>query len=104
VSAAPRTDLLLLCSDDIVALMTKRVYDIAGCNPSVKVHLNGNRIAINSFDKYVGLYLKKPVSNAMDDEGNPLPQGECFLCLCYSALAFYISFFQYSRAGFPSWR
>ena len=36
---------------DIVALMTKRVYDIAGCNPNVKVHLNGERINIKNFGK-----------------------------------------------------
>jgi hypothetical protein len=37
--------------NDIVALMTKRVYDIAGCNPNVKVHLNGERINIKNFGK-----------------------------------------------------
>ena len=34
---------------DIVALMTKRVYDVAGCNPSVSVYLNGKKLPINSF-------------------------------------------------------
>jgi DNA topoisomerase-2 len=31
---------------DIVALMTKRVYDVAGCNPTVKVYLNDERIML----------------------------------------------------------
>lgn len=34
---------------DIVALMTKRVYDVAGCNPTVSVYLNGKKLPINSF-------------------------------------------------------
>jgi hypothetical protein len=77
--------------------MTKRVYDIAGCNPSVKVHLNGTRVSINSFDKYVAMYLKKPVSNAMDDEGNPLPQGTSsasaiLICVFFDILSTSCSF------------
>lgn len=44
--------------EDIIALMTKRVYDIAGCNPTVKVSLNGERISVKSFAKYCELYLK----------------------------------------------
>jgi DNA topoisomerase-2 len=43
---------------DIVALMKKRVYDIAGIfGGKMKVSLNGNVIKINSFLKYVDLYL-----------------------------------------------
>jgi DNA topoisomerase-2 len=40
---------------DIVALLTKRVYDIAGCNPHVKVCLNKRRIQLDGgFEEYVG--------------------------------------------------
>eukprot|EP01117_Protostelium_nocturnum_P020001 TRINITY_DN881_c0_g1_i5.p1 TRINITY_DN881_c0_g1~~TRINITY_DN881_c0_g1_i5.p1 ORF type:complete len:1491 (+),score=500.80 TRINITY_DN881_c0_g1_i5:112-4584(+) len=46
--------------DDIIALMTKRVYDVAGCNPSLKTTLNDERINIKSFQKYCQLYLKDP--------------------------------------------
>ncbi len=43
---------------DIVALLTKRVYDIAGCNPGVKVTLNKRPIRLQGgFEAYVGLYL-----------------------------------------------
>jgi DNA topoisomerase-2 len=42
---------------DTVALLTKRVYDIAGCNPSVRVFLNKRRIRLDDFEAYVGLYL-----------------------------------------------
>jgi DNA topoisomerase-2 len=44
---------------DIVALMSKRVYDIAGCNSSVKVYLNGSLIPIRNFTAYCKLYLPK---------------------------------------------
>jgi len=42
---------------DIVALMRKRVYDVAGCNPTVGVWLNGTKIKINTFQHYVNLYV-----------------------------------------------
>lgn len=42
--------------DDIVSLMKKRVYDIAGANSSMKVYLNGSKINIKSFKDYVNLY------------------------------------------------
>jgi DNA topoisomerase-2 len=32
--------------DDMVAVMKKRVYDIAGCNSDLKVTLNGKSLAI----------------------------------------------------------
>lgn len=52
-------------TDDIVALLTKRAYDIAGCNPSVKVFLNGSRLPVKSFKDYVNLYVKN--SDAGED-------------------------------------
>jgi DNA topoisomerase-2 len=43
---------------DIVALMTKRVYDVAGCLSKVKVTLNGKSLAgIRSFLDYCNLYI-----------------------------------------------
>ena len=42
----------------IVDLLTKRVYDMAGCmHSSVKVYLNGSQIKIKNFKEYVDLYL-----------------------------------------------
>jgi DNA topoisomerase-2 len=41
---------------DTLALMEKRVYDIAGCNPGVKVYWNGIRLPVRSFRDYVQLY------------------------------------------------
>lgn len=43
--------------NDIVALMRKRVFDMAGMLPSVKVFLDGNQLEINSFLKYVDMYF-----------------------------------------------
>lgn len=36
--------------------LVKRCYDIAGCNPHLKVYLNGKRIRIDTFKDYVKLY------------------------------------------------
>ncbi|CAH9108152.1 unnamed protein product [Cuscuta epithymum] len=45
--------------DDVVALMKKRVMDMAGClGATVKVELNGERIPVKSFKDYCDLYLK----------------------------------------------
>ena len=38
------------------AKLVKRVYDIAGCNPNMKVYLNGELIKIKSFKDYVSLF------------------------------------------------
>ena len=42
---------------DIVALMKKRVHDMAGCTPGVKVFLQGERIKIKTFEDYCNMYL-----------------------------------------------
>lgn len=45
--------------EDVVALMKKRVMDIAGTlGKTVKVELNGKRIPVKAFQDYVSLYLK----------------------------------------------
>src|SRR5436190_13700170 len=43
--------------NDIVALLKKRVYDLAGCVKNVKVFLNGERLKIKSFKEYALMYL-----------------------------------------------
>ncbi|XP_002972906.2 DNA topoisomerase 2 isoform X2 [Selaginella moellendorffii] len=44
--------------EDVVALMSKRVLDIAGClGRTVKVELNGQKLPVKTFSDYVGLYL-----------------------------------------------
>ena len=39
--------------------LVKRVYDVAGCNPKLKVYLNGSRITIKSFEDYVKFYTEE---------------------------------------------
>ncbi|PNF31624.1 DNA topoisomerase 2 [Cryptotermes secundus] len=53
---------------DIVALMSKRAFDVAASTRGVKVYLNGKRLPVKSFKDYVELYLK----GKEDDQGNPL--------------------------------
>ncbi|XP_026989581.2 DNA topoisomerase 2-beta isoform X1 [Tachysurus fulvidraco] len=43
---------------DIVALLTRRAYDIAGSCKGVKVILNGKKLPVNGFRSYVDLYVK----------------------------------------------
>ncbi|XP_042362205.1 DNA topoisomerase 2-beta isoform X1 [Plectropomus leopardus] len=43
---------------DIVALLTRRAYDVAGCCKGVKVTLNGKKLPVNGFRSYVDLYVK----------------------------------------------
>jgi DNA topoisomerase-2 len=42
--------------DDHFKIIEKRVYDIAGCNPNLKVYLNGDLIQIKSFEDYIKFY------------------------------------------------
>ncbi|XP_035490607.1 DNA topoisomerase 2-beta isoform X1 [Scophthalmus maximus] len=43
---------------DIVALLTRRAYDIAGSCKGVKVTLNGKKLPVTGFRSYVDLYVK----------------------------------------------
>ena len=44
-------------SEDMISLMVRRVYDIAGVtDPSVNVYYNDNKIKVKSFSDYVKLY------------------------------------------------
>lgn len=54
--------------DDIVSLMTKRVYDLAGVTDSkVRVKLNGKLIECRNFEDYTDYYLK-------NEENKELPK------------------------------
>ncbi|KAF5946038.1 hypothetical protein HYC85_016266 [Camellia sinensis] len=53
--------------DDVVALIKKRVIDLAGClGKTVKVELNGQRIPVKSFLDYVNLYLQSASKARLD--------------------------------------
>ncbi|CAG5118293.1 unnamed protein product, partial [Candidula unifasciata] len=55
-------------NDDVVALFTRRAYDIAASSKGVKVFLNGKRVPVKGFRDYIDLYLK----DKTDDAGAPL--------------------------------
>lgn len=47
-----------LKSDDIFALLKRRVYDMAACTrEQVLIYFNGEKLAIRNFEKYMNLYL-----------------------------------------------
>ncbi|XP_077315975.1 DNA topoisomerase 2-alpha isoform X2 [Lithobates pipiens] len=53
---------------DIVALMARRAYDVAGSSKGVKVFLNGKKLPVTGFRSYVDMYVKDKV----DETGNAL--------------------------------
>ena len=44
--------------DDIMSILVKRVYDMAGLLNRVKVYLNSTELPVNSFLKYVNMYFE----------------------------------------------
>ncbi|KAL6006450.1 hypothetical protein ACLOJK_037404 [Asimina triloba] len=57
--------------EDAVAIMKKRVVDLAGClGKTVKVELNGQRVPVKSFLDYVNLYLKS-AAKTREEESIP---------------------------------
>jgi len=58
----------LQCSldEDNLKRMEKRVYDVAGCNPKIKVYLNGDLIKVNKFNDYVSMYVDESVEDYND--------------------------------------
>ncbi|CAI7930772.1 unnamed protein product [Closterium sp. NIES-54] len=62
---------------DHVALMSRRVVDVAGClGKSVKVMLNGTRVPVKSFADYAGLYLAPPPPPTPQPPATPPSSGE----------------------------
>lgn len=53
--------------DGNYAKLVKRIYDVAGCNPKLKVYLNGQRIHIRSFKDYIELYQEEFEYDESDD-------------------------------------
>ncbi|XP_062993417.1 DNA topoisomerase 2-alpha isoform X2 [Elgaria multicarinata webbii] len=75
---------------DIVALMSRRAYDIAGSAKDVKVFLNGKKLPVKGFRSYVDMYIK----DKLDETGNPLKviheevNGRWEVCLTMSEKGF----------------
>lgn len=51
---------------DNLLRIEKRVYDIAGCNPNIKVYFNNQLIRVNKFRDYVLLYVNSFVEDTAD--------------------------------------
>ncbi|KAL6884131.1 type II DNA topoisomerase [Trichoderma longibrachiatum] len=59
-------------TDDLEALLYRRVYDMAGTMRGVKVQLNGELIKIKDFKSYCDLYAKSIAGErSMEEGGNP---------------------------------
>jgi DNA topoisomerase-2 len=43
-------------NEDHYKMIEKRIYDLAACNPSLKIYFNGTLINLNSFEDYIKLY------------------------------------------------
>ena len=56
--------------DDFEALVKRRVYDLAGTSKGVKVWLNGERIKVNNFKKYMEMYTKAIKRERGDEAAN----------------------------------
>ena len=54
--------------DDTIAVLEKRVYDMAGVVDNVKVYLNNERIKIRTFKDYVQYYI--PSAETENEENN----------------------------------
>ncbi|XP_076440250.1 DNA topoisomerase 2-alpha-like isoform X2 [Babylonia areolata] len=53
---------------DIVAIFTRRAYDVAASTRGVRVFLNGKKLAVKNFRDYMDLYLK----DKTDEAGQPV--------------------------------
>lgn len=55
--------------DDTVALLKRRVHDLAGTVRDVKVYLNDERLKTKNFKQYVELYLNSVAEQAGEESG-----------------------------------
>lgn len=55
--------------DDTVALLKRRVYDMAGVVKDVKVFLNDERLKVKGFKSYVEMYLSSAAAQAEANSG-----------------------------------
>lgn len=54
--------------DDHFKMIEKRAYDIAACNPSLKIYFNGTLINTKSFEDYIKLYTAEYFYEAKKDK------------------------------------
>lgn len=58
--------------DDFEALVKRRTYDMAGTNKDLKVFLNGERVKVRGFKKYMEMYTKAIATENNAGEGDNL--------------------------------
>ncbi|KAK5998438.1 DNA topoisomerase 2 [Cladobotryum mycophilum] len=56
-------------TDDLEALLSRRVYDMAGTMRGVKVYLNGEVIKVKDFKAYCDLYARSIAKERSEEEG-----------------------------------
>ncbi|ODQ67105.1 type II DNA topoisomerase, partial [Nadsonia fulvescens var. elongata DSM 6958] len=54
---------------DLVSVMMRRVYDLAGTNSKVKVYLNKERLKVKDFKSYVEMFLKAMAKAEYEQNG-----------------------------------
>lgn len=53
---------------DHFKMIEKRIYDLAACNPSLKIYFNGALVNLNSFEDYIKLYTSEYFYEAKKDK------------------------------------
>jgi len=56
--------------EDNILRIKKRVYDVAGCNPDIKVYWCGQLIKLKSFEQYVQMYVAETADVVCDNTPN----------------------------------
>ncbi len=67
-------------TDDIVKVFTKRVYDLSATTKDVNIYLNGQKLPIRNFEKYMELYIgsnKKEVPRIYQEVNDRWEVGAC---------------------------
>lgn len=58
--------------EDLVSLLSKRVYDMAGITKGIKVYLNGKKVTVTSFKAYVGMFTNGLNEVTSDKKKHPV--------------------------------
>ena len=65
---------------DMMALLTKRVYDLAATTSDINIWFNGTKVGVRGFEKYMELYVgssKKEVPRVYEEVGERWAIGAC---------------------------
>ncbi|KAK9322223.1 DNA topoisomerase [Lipomyces orientalis] len=62
--------------DDLIGIMMRRVYDLAGSVKNVKVYLNNDRLKIRNFKQYIEMYVNALSSNVTAKEDPAVKKNE----------------------------